>query len=38
LVETWGAAVYGGSVPATSTVEALCREFASALGERAEAA
>jgi hypothetical protein len=38
LVETWGAAVYGGLLPATSTVEALCREFAGALDERAEAA
>jgi hypothetical protein len=38
LVETWGAAVYGGLLPATSTLEGLCREFAGALGERAEAA
>ena len=31
LVETWGAAVYGGSPPATATVQALCGEFAVAL-------
>jgi hypothetical protein len=37
LVETWGAAVYGGLPPTTSAFEALCDEFAAAL-ERAEGA
>ena len=31
LVETWGAAVYGGLEPDTGTVQALCGEFAVAL-------
>lgn len=31
LVETWAAAVYGGSMPATRDVQALCAEFGSAL-------
>src|SRR5688572_12493613 len=31
LVETWGAAVYGGSPPTTANVHALCGEFAVAL-------
>ena len=31
LVETWGAAVYGGQLPAARAVQALCGEFAGAL-------
>ncbi len=31
LVETWGAAVYGGQLPAAAVVQALCGEFAVAL-------
>ena len=31
LVETWGAAVYGGLVPAPGAVQSLCDEFAAAL-------
>jgi hypothetical protein len=38
LVETWGAAVYGGLLPATAAVQALCGEFAVALDRRAGAA
>jgi hypothetical protein len=34
LVETWGAAVYGGSLPPAATVQALCGEFAMALDRR----
>jgi hypothetical protein len=34
LVETWGAAVYGGSLPAVGAVQALCSEFAVALDRR----
>jgi hypothetical protein len=35
LVETWGAAVYGGQLPAAGAVQALCGEFALALGRGA---
>ena len=35
LVETWGAAVYGGLEPDAGTVQALCSEFAAALDGRA---
>jgi hypothetical protein len=38
LVETWGAAVYGGSTPPTAAVQALCGEFAVALDRRTGAA
>lgn len=31
LVETWGAAVYGGLVPPAGEVQALCGEFAAAM-------
>jgi Domain of unknown function (DUF4129) len=31
LISTWAAAVYGGSQPATGTVQTLCAEFAPAL-------
>jgi hypothetical protein len=34
LVETWAAAVYGGSLPDASSVQALCREFAVALDRK----
>lgn len=37
LVELWAAAVYGGREPATGLVEALCGEFAAALGGRGSA-
>ena len=37
LVETWGAAVYGGQLPAAGSVQALCGEFAVALGRGAGA-
>jgi hypothetical protein len=32
LISTWGAAVYGGSLPQPSAVQALCGEFAGAVG------
>ena len=35
LVETWGAAVYGGQLPAAGSVQALCGEFADALARGA---
>jgi hypothetical protein len=38
LVETWGAAVYGGSLPAQGSVQALCGEFAVALDRSTGAA
>lgn len=38
LVETWGAAVYGGMLPAAGAVAALCGEFAVALDRGAGAA
>jgi hypothetical protein len=38
LVETWGAAVYGGLLPAPAAVQALCGEFAVALDRRTGAA
>lgn len=34
LVETWGAAVYGGLLPAPGAVQALCDEFATALDRK----
>jgi hypothetical protein len=38
LVETWAAAVYGGTLPAAASVQALCGEFATALDGGAGAA
>lgn len=37
MVGTWTAAVYGGVVPASTAVEALCGEFAGALAPRGAA-
>jgi hypothetical protein len=38
LVEIWGGAVYGGLLPPTPAVQALCGEFAAALDRDAGAA
>jgi hypothetical protein len=38
LVDTWGAAVYGGSTPAAGAVVELCAEFSGALDRAAGAA
>ena len=38
LVDTWGAAVYGGLLPAADAVQALCSEFGVAFGRGSGAA